>query len=95
VHYRLWIANPVRNEIIVLDLSKGSSRSVFRISTPESEKTIAEIDTRLRQGQPWLKLLAPPLWEPGPGPITGIVLSPDGETVYVTGLGKALIQLKR
>lgn len=94
-HNRLWIANPVRNEIVVLDLATGTRRSVFRIATPESEKTIAEIDNRLRQGRQWLELLAPPLWEPGPGPITGVVLSPDGETVYLTGLGNALIRLKR
>ena len=36
-----------------------------------------------------------PLWEPGPGLITGMILSPDDGPVYLTGLGNALIQLTR
>ena len=94
-HNRLWIANLVRNEIVVLNLATGTAQSVFRISTPKSEQVISEIESRIREGKSWVKLLSPPLWEPSPGPITGFVLSADDGPVYVTGLGNALIQLKR
>jgi len=94
-HNRLWIASPVRNEIIVLDLATGTTQSVFRISTPDSERVILEIESRIREGQSWLGLFSAPMWEPGPGPITGMALSAGDGPVYVTGLGNALIQLKR
>jgi len=94
-HNRLWIASPVRNEIVVLDLDTGSAQSVFRISTAKSEQLVLEAEARIRESRSWLELLSPLLWEPGPGAITGMVLSPDDGTVYVTGLGDALIQLKR
>jgi sugar lactone lactonase YvrE len=92
---RLWIASPVRSEIIVFDPATKTAEAVFRISTPESEQLIETIEARIREGAPWLDLMAPDLWEPGPGLITGMILSPDDGPVYLTGLGNALIQLKR
>jgi sugar lactone lactonase YvrE len=94
-HGRLWIAAPLRSEIVVLDPATDVARSVFRISSPESERTIETIEGRLRDGLPWLDLMTPVLWEPGPGAITGIILSPADGPVYVTGLGTALIRLDR
>ena len=92
---RLWIASPVRSEIIVFDPATKTGEAVFRISTPESDQLIETIEARIREGAPWLDLMAPDLWEPGPGLITGMILSPDDGPVYLTGLGNALIQLKR
>jgi len=92
---RLWIANPFRNEIIVLDLDTGTSRSVFRISTAASEQLVVEAELRIRESRPWLEIISPSIWEPGPGLITGMALSPDDGPVYVTGLGDALIRLER
>lgn len=92
---RLWIAGALRNEIVVLDLESGVARSVFRVSTPRSEALVRDIERRLQEGTPWLHLHGPDLWEPAPGVITGLILSPDGGPVYVTGLGDALIRLER
>jgi sugar lactone lactonase YvrE len=94
-HGRLWIAAPLRSEIVVFDPSSDVTRSVFRISSPDSERTIEAIEARLRDGLPWLELMTPVLWEPGPGAITGIILSPADGPVHVTGLGTALIRLDR
>jgi sugar lactone lactonase YvrE len=94
-HNKLWIASPVRNEIVVLDLATRTVESVFRISTPESDQLIQEIESRIREGKSCLGLFLPTLWEPGPGEITGMVLSQDDGPVYVTGLGNALIKLNR
>jgi hypothetical protein len=94
-HGRLWIAAPLRSEIVVFDPATDVARSVFRISSPESERTIETIEGRLRDSLPWLDLMTPTLWEPGPGAITGIILSPADGPVYVTGLGTALIRLDR
>jgi sugar lactone lactonase YvrE len=94
-HGRLWIAAPLRTEIVMFDPAAGVTHSVFRISTPESERAIETIEARLRAGLPWLDLMTPVLWEPGPGAITGIILSPADGPVHVTGLGTALIRLNR
>jgi hypothetical protein len=91
---RLWIASVVRSEIVVFDPATGKTESVFRISTPESEAQIEAIEARLREGVTWVDLIAPELFAPGPGPITGMILSPDGErAIYVTGLGNAILDL--
>lgn len=92
---QLWIAVPLHSEILVHDTLSGITRSVFRITTPESEAAIRELETRVAAGEPFLELLAPSLWEPGPGLITGVVLSPGDGPVYLTGLGDALIRLER
>lgn len=90
---RLWIASPVRSEIVVYDLGSRTSRSVFRISTAKSEQRIEAIEARIRNGESWVDLIAPELWEPGPGLITGIILPAAEGPVYLSGLGNALIRL--
>jgi sugar lactone lactonase YvrE len=94
-HNRLWIASPLRNEIVVFDPTTHAAESVFRISTPESEHLIETIDARIRDGDSWLDLMVPDLWEPGPGLITGMILPLDDGPIYLTGLGNALVQLRR
>ena len=93
-HGRLWIALPLRSEIVVFDPATQTSESVFRISTPQSEELLETIEARLLEGEPWLDLMTPELWEPGPGFITGMILSPDDGPVYLSGLNKALIRLE-
>ena len=92
---RLWVAQPLRTEIVVHDPATGTTQSVFRISTAESEQAIADITALREAGEPWLQLMAPPLWSPAPGAITGMILPPDQGPVYLTGLGNALIRLSR
>jgi sugar lactone lactonase YvrE len=92
---RLWIASPIRNELVVFDASAGSVQSVIRISTPESDELVETIAARTRAGEPWLDLMVPALWEPGPGLVTGLILSPESGPVYMTGLGNALVRLER
>ena len=94
-HGRLWIASPLRNEIVVFDPATQTSESVFRISTPHSEALLETIEARISKGEPWLDLMTPALWEPGPGLLTGMILSPNDGPVYLSGLNKALIRLDR
>ena len=92
---RLWMALPVRSEIAVFDPATGRTRSAFRLSTPATEELIEAIESRIRAGEPWLDLMTPALFDPAPGLMTGMVISPGDGPVYLTGLGNALIQLKR
>ena len=91
---RLWIALPLRSEIITLDLASGVQTSMFRVTTDETEATLAAIGSRMSDGAPWLDLMTPALWSPAPGAVTGMVLSADGTLRYVTSLGDALIRIE-
>jgi DNA-binding beta-propeller fold protein YncE len=42
-----------------------------------------------------MDLFTPASWAPLPGPVTGVILSPDGGPVYLTNLGNALVRLPR
>jgi sugar lactone lactonase YvrE len=94
-HKRLWIALPLTSEIAVYDPANGNLSKVFSLMTPEKEAILATIDTRIQAGESWLELFGPPLWEPAPGAMTGMVLSPNDGTVYSTGLGNAIMRLER
>ena len=92
---RLWIACPLRTEIVVFDPVSGASESVLRISTQKSNEVIQQIDDCLAAGTSWADFAVPALWSPAPGLMTGMILSPDEQTVYMTGLGKAILKLQR
>ena len=92
---RLWIALPLRSEIRVVDPANTKAASVFRVSTPEGEEITAQIEELIRQGKPWLDRFTPKVWDPAPGAITGVILSPNDGPVFVSGLGDALIRLER
>lgn len=90
---RLWVALPLRSEIITWDPATATSTSMYRVATPETEAALAAIGARMAEGLPWLDLMTPALWSPAPGAVTGMVLSQDGALRYVTGLGDALIRV--
>lgn len=92
---RLWVASPVRSELIAFDPATGAAESVIRVSTPKSEALIAAILARRAKGESWVDLIGPDLWAPAPGLITGMIVSPEEGPVYATGLGNALIRLER
>ena len=94
-HNRLWIALPVTNEIGVLDLESGNFETVFSLMTPEKETMVEAITAHIEAGESWLDLFGPQLWEPAPGAMTGMILSPDDGTVYVSTIGNGLIRLDR
>jgi sugar lactone lactonase YvrE len=94
-HGRLWVASPVQSAIYVFDPESGDARTVFRARTTKSERAVAEWSRRKAAREPLLELFAPDLWAPLPGAATGIILTPGGGPLYVSGLGDALIKLDR
>jgi sugar lactone lactonase YvrE len=91
----LWIAVPLRNEVLVVDTRTGSRRTAFRSLTPEQEQVVAEFERRGRSGESRMALFTPAAWTPLSAPITGVILGPPGSPVYLTGLGNALLRLPR
>ncbi len=91
----LWVASPLGNEILMVDPVSGAKHSVFRPTPEFSELVSVEWRRRLAAGEPALELIGPDTWGPMPGLLTGIILSPDGGPVYISGLGNALVKLDR
>lgn len=91
----LWVASPLGNEILIVDPSTGRARSVFKPTPEASALNVAELRRRQKLGESVVSLLGPKAYGPMPGLITGIILSPDGGSVYVSGLGNALVKLDR
>lgn len=89
----LWVASPIHNEVVVIDPESGESQSVFRPESADNDRIAAEWLRRAEAGEPRLDLLTPEMWAPMPGLLTGVILTPGGGPVYVSGLGDALIRL--
>jgi sugar lactone lactonase YvrE len=94
-HGRLWVASPVQNSVYVIDPNTGATTTVFRVRTTASERTVVEWSRRKAKREPLLGLFAPDMWSPLPGGVTGVILTPGGGPVYVSGLGDALVKLDR
>lgn len=89
----LWIASPVLNQVLVVDPDTGASHSAFHHQSAAQVALSDEWARRGAAGVPRLELLTPALFEPLPGLLTGVILgAPDG-SVYLSGLGDALIRL--
>ncbi len=88
----LYVASPISNSVFAVDAKCGSIHRVF--SAPTSSNTLAQHywAVNSRTGQPILPLLGPDTFAPLPGILTGMFFSTDGKTLYVTGLGNAVIR---
>lgn len=91
----LWVASPLGNEVLLVNTATGERHSAFRALTPAQEERVAEILRRGEAGTPRMELFTPDLWAPLPGFITGAIMSPESDFVYLSGLGDALVKLPR
>ena len=91
----LWVALPLANGLLVVDTETGERHMAFRSQTAAQEESAEEFTRRGESRIPRMELFTPASWAPLPGPITGLILSPDGGPVYLTNLGNALVRLPR
>ncbi len=91
----LWVALPLSNGLLVVDTETGERHMAFRSQTPAQEALAEEFARRGASGESRMELFAPPWWDPLPGLVTGVILSPDGGPVYLSGIGNALVKLPR
>lgn len=89
----LWIALPLSNALLVVDTKTGERHTAFQSLTAEQRESAEEFVRRGESGEPRLELFSPASWAPLPGPITGLILNPDGGPLYLTNLGNALVRL--
>ncbi len=88
----LWIASPVGNQIVVVDAACRAVHTVFDAPSPTNAAARDEWVRRSHLGESRLDLFTPDLWAPLPGAVTGMFWSFDNRTVYVAGLGGALLR---
>ena len=84
---------PISNSVYIFNPDTGSMRTFFEPTPEASRKIAAEWNRRLKQGEGILNLLGPDMFGPMPGLLTGVILSPDGGPVYISGLGDALVKI--
>ncbi|WP_152560476.1 SMP-30/gluconolactonase/LRE family protein [Arenimonas donghaensis] len=91
---RLWVASPVGNALYVVDTQSGEWTTAFHPQAEAYARMMVEWERRTDLGEPRLPLFGPDMWSSMPGLVTGMILSPDGQPAYVTGLGNALVKLE-
>ncbi|MEE4316431.1 MAG: SMP-30/gluconolactonase/LRE family protein, partial [Erythrobacter sp.] len=88
----LWVTSPFANAVYKVDPDTGDRQTIFAPTPEASARMVSETYRRLEAGEGLLSLLGPDIWGVMPGLLTGVILAPDG-TVYVSGLGDALVKL--
>ena len=91
----VWAASPFGNAIFVINPDTGETYSAFHPQTEAGDAAITEYRRRKEAGEAMLSLVGPDIWEPMPSLVTGIILTPGGGPVYVSGLADTLVKLER
>jgi hypothetical protein len=91
----LWVASPLDNALVVVNTATGERHTAFQLQTPAQQAQLAEFNRLGEAGTSRMELITPDLWAPLPGIVTGLIVSPAGGPVYLTGLGDALVRLPR
>jgi sugar lactone lactonase YvrE len=90
----LWVASPMANQVLEINPDTGETRVAFSAQTETGAAVAAEYVRRGEAGEPRAELMAPDVWAPLPGLVTGVIHTPGGGPVYVSGLGDALLKIE-
>lgn len=90
----LWVASPMANQVLEINPDTGEARVAFSAQTEAGAAVIAEYERRGQAGEPRAALMGPDVWVPMPGLVTGVIHTPGGGPVYVSGLGNALLKIE-
>ncbi|MCO6510650.1 MAG: SMP-30/gluconolactonase/LRE family protein [Aridibacter famidurans] len=92
-HGNLYAASPISNSVIAVDKKCRSVHTVFSAPSGSNSKAQDKWTENSRLGKPLLELFTPEVWNPLPGGLTGMFWSRDQKTLYVTGLGSAILKV--
>jgi sugar lactone lactonase YvrE len=90
----LWVASPLANQVLEIDPDTGESRVASSAQTEAAAAIVAEYNRRLAANEPRGDMLSPDVWSPMPGLVTGVIHTPGGGPVYISGLGDALLKIE-
>ena len=88
----LWVVSPMAYQVSVIDHRCGALHTVFHSATPTSTALWDKWVKRSHLGKSRLDLVGVEKDNPLPGYLTGLFFSPNQETVYLTGLGNAILK---
>jgi sugar lactone lactonase YvrE len=91
----LWVAVPLNNELLIVNTATGARHTAFRSLTTAQQEVLQEFTRRGQAGVSRMELFTPAFWAPLPGLVTGVIVGPGADPVYLTGLGNALVRLTR
>ena len=89
----LWVALPLANQIVSLDISTGTTKTVFDAQTELGSKLVERGLTSVQNGGGWANLVGPKLTGEMPGLLTGMILGDENQPFYVANLGAALVKV--
>lgn len=92
-HGNLYAASPISNSVLAIDKKCRSVHTVFSAPSESNSKAQNKWIENSRLGKPLLELFTPEVWNPLPGGLTGMFWSQDHKTLYVTGLGNAILKV--
>jgi len=89
----VWVVSPLTNSVVVIDSRCGAVQEVFSARSESNSATSRKwAQTALERGS-LMTLFTPEAWKPLPGGfITGLFRSSNGKTLYITGLGTAILK---
>ena len=88
----LWIASHVENTVIVVDQACHTVHTVFRATSKSHSIYVDQWVTGSHLGQPLRALMTPGASKPLPDFLTGLFFSAQGDTVYFTAFGNAILK---
>ena len=91
----LWVASPLSNQILSIDLENGEVEVVFDAQTEMGLKNMEIAVNRMAEGGGFADLLTPELTGDMPGLLTGMIIGGESQPFYVANLGAALIQVRK
>ena len=91
----LWVASPLSNQILSIDLENGEVEVVFDAQTELGLKNMEIAVNRMAEGGGFADLLTPELTGDMPGLLTGMIIGDDSQPFYVANLGAALIRVRK
>lgn len=91
----IWVVSPVTNSVFVIESACGAVQRVFEAPSESNYSTSQKWAEAILEGKSIMPLFNPDAWQPLPGGfITGLFWSEDGGTIYITGLGNAILRYK-
>ena len=92
---KLWVASPLSNQILAIDLESGDISTVFDAQTEVGRENLQIGLQLMDNGEGFADLLTEELFGEMPGLLTGMIIGNSSQPFYVANLGSALIKVSK
>ena len=92
---KLWVASPLSNQILAIDLESGNTSIVFDAQTEVGLENLQKGLQLMDNGEGFADLLTEELFGEMPGLLTGMIIGNSSQPFYVANLGSALIEVSK